>query len=142
MRLLAVALFGLSAAPAFAAGSAAALDLSLPQSSWQQPYDGSMARVTPDTATMRRSACPAAADGSDSALTGSVTAGMGYSTRMGSSNYTAANVNYCKSYITNSGNEGAININVQVGRSDGDMYMADPMMRGPGPRHAGPARGR
>ena len=138
MRLIAAALLCLSAAPAFAADNA--LDLSLPKSTststWSQPYDGSMARVADTSPIIARSGCPTAADGSPSALTGSVTTGFGYSSRMGSGSFSAARLNYCKSYTDDDGDQGTFNLQVQVGTRDG----FDDWRRGHG-RGAPPPRG-
>ena len=121
MRLIAAALLCLSAAPAFAADNA--LDLSLPKSTststWSQPYDGSMARVADTSPIIARSGCPTAADGSQSALTGSVTTGFGYSSRFGSGTFSAARLNYCKSYSNDDGDQGSFNVQLQVGTQDG-----------------------
>ena len=136
MRLIAAVLLCLSAAPAFAADNA--LDLSLPKSGspWGQPYDGSMARVADGSATATRDGCPTAADGSPSALTGSVTTGFVYSSRMGSGSFSAARLNYCKSYTADDGDQGTFNLQVQVGTRDG----FDDWRRGHG-RGAPPPRG-
>lgn len=121
MRTIAAVLFCLSAAPAFAADNA--LDLSLPKSTststWSQPYDGSMARVADTSPIIARSGCPTVADGSQSALTGSVTTGFGYSSRFGSGTFSAARLNYCKSYSNDDGDQGSFNVQLQVGTQDG-----------------------
>lgn len=119
MRTIVAVLLCLSAAPAFAADNA--LDLSLPKSNspWGQPYDGSMARVADEAAIVARSGCPTAADGSQSALTGSVTTGFGYSSRLGSGSFSSARLNYCKSYADDGGDQGTFNLQLQVGTRDG-----------------------
>ena len=141
----------LPASPAFAAdGSAAALDLSLPQayrSAYRNDppgtYYGDTTGVPPgaDTTT---AACPTAPDGSERALTGSATTGFGYSSGLGSSRYNALHLNYCKASATEVGSERVFNVQVDVGNYDGPGMGRVPMV-GPGaagraPRVLGAAR--
>ena len=142
----------LAAAPAFAS-DADALDLSLPDEpasiyrqdppgTWYGDTSGVPVAAAGESAP-RRQACPTTPDGEESAITGSVTTGMGYSSRMGSSTFGAASVNYCKSYATEDGGERTINVQVNVGGYDGPGYYYEPGLRGPGPGFGpGPAGSR
>ncbi|MFT3762138.1 MAG: hypothetical protein QM761_05900 [Pseudoxanthomonas sp.] len=124
--------------------SAEALDLSLPKSSTIYGNDppgtwyGDTSGVPAATAETPRkaSACPTAANGEPSEITGSVAAGVGYSSRGGNSNYQAARVNYCKEYATDDGDTRAVNVSISVGQFDGPdgrYYRAAPPPMG-GPR--------
>lgn len=63
--------------------------------------------------------CPTAPDGSDRAVTGSVTTGIGHSSRGGTSHYNAADLNLCTERVTANGNVSTTNLHLSVGRFDG-----------------------
>ncbi|MBO9717370.1 MAG: hypothetical protein J7507_11335 [Pseudoxanthomonas sp.] len=141
MRLIAVFLACLCAVPAFASDKElAALDLALPQASpyrndppgtWYGDRSGVPAPApgTSPATVLRRPACPTGADGQERPLTGAVTAGVGYSSNLGNSNYTAADLAYCKRLVGDDGNEGAIRVQMHVDRFDGALPAYGP--RGP-----------
>jgi hypothetical protein len=140
MRLIATVLACLCATPAIAADDLAALDLALPQASiyrndppgtWYGDRSGvpMPPPAASDVAIARRTACPTGADGQERPLTGAVTAGVGYSSNFGSSNYTAADLAYCKRLIGDDGSEGAVRLQMHVDRFDGPLPAYGP--RGP-----------
>ncbi|MFT4257466.1 MAG: hypothetical protein QM599_10975 [Pseudoxanthomonas sp.] len=122
--------------------SAEALDLSLPKATtiygkdppgtWYGDTSGVPAAASAETAR-KASACPTAPNGEAREITGSVSAGIGYSSHGGNSNYQAARVNYCKEYATDDGDSRAVNVSISVGQFDGP----DHVYRGApgGPRH-------
>ena len=132
--LMAIAL--LAIAPAFAADSsqsdvplAKSLNLSAPAqaSNTYAPIASADSNMPPgsypyDPAT--RFAAPYAAaqaqpaDTCDSKPHGSVTAGVGYSSRMGNSNFQAAQFNTCKRYYDDNGNAHQIGISIGIGQSN------------------------
>ena len=135
MRLIAIPVFALclAAAPAFAS-DAAALDLKLPEAA--SPYGndppgtyyGDASGVPAPAASsrsVRRTLCPASPDGSEAKVTGSVSTGVGYSSRLGSSTYTGAGLGYCKSWVDADGDERTFQMQMHMDRYDG-----------PGTRHA------
>lgn len=119
----------LAAAPAFATDDAASLDLSLPQAAapyrndppgtWYGDTSGVAASRADTASLVRRVACPSAADGSATDLTGSVRAGVGYSSQGGNSNWQGASLNYCKSYADEDGDEHTVNMQLHVDQYDG-----------------------
>ena len=141
MRRIAVVLACLYAVPAFASGDdLAALDLALPQASpyrndppgtWYGDRSGvpAPAPAAPSAFALRRTACPLGADGQERPLTGAVTAGVGYSSNLGNSNYTAADLAYCKSGYDDNGNERAVRVQMHVDRFEGPLPVYGP--RGP-----------
>lgn len=141
-RTACLAVLCLAAVPAFAADDAASLDLSLPQAAssygsdppgtWYGDTSGVPATRAAAPALVRR-ACPTAADGSPTDLTGNVRAGVGYSSHGGNSNWQGASLNYCKSYADEDGDEHTFNMQLHVDQYDGPGL--DPR-RGPypGPR--------
>lgn len=120
----------LAAAPALA-GDAPKLDLGLPQqpmfsgdstSPYQDDPPGTYYGDTsgdPAPSARVEPACPTAPDGSERALTGSVTTGVGWSSRGGNSNYNAANLNFCKGFTDDDGNVRTMNFNLDIERYDG-----------------------
>ena len=67
--------------------------------------------------------CPTAADGSERGITGSVTTGIGHSSRGGTSHWNAADMNLCKERVNADGDVSTMNLNLRVGRYDGPgMY--------------------
>jgi hypothetical protein len=141
MRRIAVVLACLCAVPAFASeDELSALDLALPQASpyrndppgtWYGDRSGvpAPAPATAGAVIARRPVCPSGADGQERPLTGAVTAGVGYSSNLGSSNYTAADLAYCKRLIGDDGSEGAVRLQMHVDRFDGPLPVYGP--RGP-----------
>lgn len=73
-------------------------------------------------ALARRGGCPAAPDGSERTMTGSVSTGVGYSSRGGNSNWNAADINFCKETVSDAGNLNTMQLNLRVGRYDGPGY--------------------
>ena len=143
-------ILSLAAMPAFAGeamqpGELDALDLSLPSQAyrndppgtWYGDTSGVPARES--TTVARRSACPTAPDGSERDVTGSVSAGIGHSSRFGNSNWQAASLNYCKESADEDGNPRSFNLRLDVGTFDGAMpgaWMGPPP--GPHPWGRGP----
>ncbi|MFC4726940.1 hypothetical protein [Coralloluteibacterium thermophilus] len=134
MSRLALPLIALLAAPAFA--DTAPLDLRLPArqagaTQWRAPadvdaapatrvgtdYDG-LTRAPREPARVGR-ACPPAADGSESAVTGAVTTGIGHASRGGSSNWQAVDLNLCREYATNDGGARTVNLGLRAARYEG-----------------------
>ena len=66
----------------------------------------------------KRQAQAQPADTCDSKPHGSVTAGIGYSSRMGNSNFQAAQFNTCKRYYDDNGNAHQIGISIGIGQSN------------------------
>ncbi|WP_101927500.1 MULTISPECIES: hypothetical protein [Luteimonas] len=79
-----------------------------------------------------RGGCPTSPDGEDATVTGSVTTGIGYSSRGGNSNWNAADINLCKESVSASGNVNTANLNIRVGRYDGPGYPMGHYFDGPG----------
>lgn len=147
MKTLPFALLALlSASSAWAQSNAEALDLSLPPST-------AYAKDPPGTwygdtrpARPKKDATPVApvdpcvryGDEDGDGVSGSVTAGIGYSKGHGRSTYNAANLNLCKTTYNDEGKPRTFNLNINVDRYDGpggyygpyDGYPAGPMMRG------------
>ena len=130
MRMLVTAILCLAALPAWAADDAASLDLSLPRAespyrndppgTWHGDTSGVPAtRAAAPTTTLVRRACPTAADGSPTDLTGSVRAGVGYSSQGGNANWQGASMNYCKTYAGRDGDEHTINMQLHMDQYDG-----------------------
>lgn len=69
-----------------------------------------------------RGGCPTAPDGSERTVTGSVSTGVGYSSRGGNSNWNAADINLCKETVSDAGNINTMQLNLRVGRFDGPGY--------------------
>lgn len=147
-RTACLAILCLAIAPAFAADDAASLDLSLPQAAssyrndppgtWYGDTSGVPATAA-NTPTIVRRACPTAADGSPADLTGSVRAGVGYSSHGGNSNWQGASLNYCKSYADEDGDEHTVNMQLHVDQYDGPRRGPYPGPR-PGPWGGPPRR--
>lgn len=145
MHRPALLLVAMLAAPALAD---APLDLRLPAeqaeaSAWRTPDDDDGAatarvgrtyegdtRAAPPPARRGR-ACPAAADGSERAVTGSVTTGIGHASRGGNSNWNAVDLNLCREYVGDSGDTRTVNLGLHVGRYDGPGYIGG-LGHGPG----------
>jgi hypothetical protein len=120
--------------------AASALDLSVPQTPLQYRSDPTYAKDPPGTfygdktgksaaATVReQQAIAAQAEQCQGQLHGAVTAGMGYSSHGGNSNWQGVNLNSCKTYYDDDGNPKTIGVSISVGRSDGPGYYG----RGPG----------
>lgn len=121
------------ASPAFAAGagqsdsaSARALDLSVPNppaysysatpapadSRFSAPYDPARRFAANPPATVDR------ADGCDGKPHGSATVGVGYSSRLGNSNFQAAQLNTCKRYYDDDGNAYQVGVSIGIGQSN------------------------
>lgn len=83
--------------------------------------------------------CPTAPDGNERAVTGSVTTGIGHSSRGGTSHYNAADINLCTERVNASGDFSTTNLHLSVGRSDGPGYWPGGMYGGPG--YYGPGAG-
>jgi hypothetical protein len=101
--------------------------------------DTSGVPASESTTVARRSACPTAPDGSERDVTGSVSAGIGHSSRFGNSNWQAASLNYCKESADEDGNPRSFNLRLDVGTFDGAMpgaWMGPPP--GPHPWGRGP----
>lgn len=78
-----------------------------------------------------RGGCPTSPDGSEATVTGSVSTGIGYSSRGGNSNWNAAEINLCREDAGGSGN--VANLNIRVGRYDGPGYPLGHYFDGAGP---------
>jgi hypothetical protein len=63
--------------------------------------------------------CPPGPDGLPKAVSGSISAGMGHASGLGSSRWTAGQVDYCKDYVTRAGKRGAVNLQLELGRHQG-----------------------
>ena len=73
-------------------------------------------------ALARHGGCPTAPDGSQRAMTGSVTTGIGYSSRGGNSHWNAADIHFCKERVSDAGNLNTVQLNLRVGQFDGPGY--------------------
>ncbi|MDR7192371.1 hypothetical protein [Luteimonas terrae] len=71
---------------------------------------------------VRRGGCPTAPDGSERTVTGSVTTGIGYSSRGGTSNFNAADISLCKETVSEAGNLNTMQLNLRIAQSDGPGY--------------------
>jgi len=71
---------------------------------------------------VRRGGCPTAPDGSERTVTGSVTTGIGYSSRGGNSNFSAADISLCKETVSDAGNLNTMQLNLRVAQFDGPGY--------------------
>jgi|APMI01.1.fsa_nt_gi hypothetical protein len=89
----------------------AAGDSNMPPGSY--PYDPATRFAAPYAAAQAQPA-----DTCDSKPHGSVTAGIGYSSRMGNSNFQAAQFNTCKRYYDDNGNAHQIGISIGIGQSN------------------------
>lgn len=116
-------------ATAMAADPPTALDLDLPsqpvfageQSYGSDPpgtYYGDHSGAPASIAT-EVSGCPVAPDGGERIVTGSVTTGIGYSSRGGNSHFNGANVNVCKDSYDDDGHPRTFNLNIDVQQYDG-----------------------
>jgi len=135
MRITPVLWISLLAMPVMAyAAEEDRVDLSLPS---QPMFTGEAAfggeYTGPRTATpeyragrgddlVRRGGCPTGPDGSERTVTGSVTTGVGYSSRGGNSNWNAADIHLCKETVSDAGNLNTMQLNLRVGRYDGPGY--------------------
>ncbi len=123
----------LAAAPALAGEAPTKLDLDLPRQPMFSGTATSPYRDDPpgtyygdtsgDPAPEPRlePACPTAPDGSERAFTGSVTTGVGWSSRGGNSHFNAANLNVCKDFTDDEGNVRTMNFNLDIERYDGPV---------------------
>jgi hypothetical protein len=122
----------LAAAPALAdekpagdatAAKAAALDLSLPKSATDYRNDppGTWYGDTSGVPAAVASADKEQADGErcEGQLHGSVSAGVGYSSRGGNSNWQGANLHSCKTYYDDDGDAHEVGFSIDVGNYDG-----------------------
>lgn len=134
--VLTLVLAMIAASPAFATGgeqsdsaSARALDLSVPaQTSYSYaPTDPRGSAMPPGSYPYdpaRRFAAPYAtaqaqpADGCDGKPHGSATVGVGYSSRLGNSNFQAAQLNTCKRYYDDNGNAHEVGVSIGIGQSN------------------------
>ncbi len=148
MKTLPLALLALlTTAPAWAQSDAETLDLSLPDAAayakdppgtWYgdrqpaRPKGAAAAEVPVDP-------CVLYGDEDGDGVSGSITAGVGYSKGQGRSTYNAVNLNLCKTTYSDEGKPRTFNFNINVDRYDGpDRYgrgqygphPAGPMMRG------------
>ena len=148
MKLLTlVSLTLLTSSPAWAQSTAETLNLSLPQTAvytkdppgtWYG--DTRPARPKKDAASAAPvDPCVHYGDDDGDGVSGSVTAGIGYSKGHGRSTYNAANLNLCKTTYNDDGKPRTFNFNINVERYDGpggyyggpyDGYPGGPMMRG------------
>jgi hypothetical protein len=71
---------------------------------------------------VRRGGCPTGPDGSERTVTGSVTTGIGYSSRGGNSNFNAADISLCKETVSDAGNINTMQLNLRVAQFDGPGY--------------------
>ena len=126
----------LSSAPALAdesgtAGDSTALDLSLPATRLAAVHVTPGARYedfprqevasAPDA-----SLCPVSPSGESREVTGSVTTGMGYSSRGDNSTFNATTINWCKESVDEDGDASVINVNISLDQYDGsDTYGGD-----------------
>lgn len=120
-----------------AASDAAQLDLTLPkdaalattQTAYQADPPGTFYGDTTGrkrTRVVNRVACPQPVNpDNDSGLSGALTTGIGYSEGYGSSHYNAADLNYCKTFVSDEGKPRTMNFNLHVEQADG------PFLRGP-----------
>ncbi|MBS0215562.1 MAG: hypothetical protein JSR63_10645 [Proteobacteria bacterium] len=126
----------IAASPVFAAGngqsdsaSARALDLSVPaQTSYSYaPTDPRGSAMPPGSYPYdpaKRFAAPYAAsdvrpaDTCDGKPHGSATVGVGYSSRLGNSNFQAAQLNTCKRYYDDNGNAHEVGVSIGIGQSN------------------------
>lgn len=69
-----------------------------------------------------RGGCPVAPDGSERSVTGSVTTGIGHSSRGGTSHWNAADINLCRERVNADGDISTTNLQLRVGRYDGPGY--------------------
>ena len=69
-----------------------------------------------------RGGCPSAPDGSERTVTGSVSTGVGYSSRGGNSHWNAADISLCKETVGDSGRPGTMQLNLRVAQYDGPGY--------------------
>lgn len=114
--------------------SATALDLSVPKEPVQYRSDPSYTKDPPGTfygdksgksasATVREQQRIAAqAEACKGELHGSVTAGVGYASHGGNSNWQGANLNSCKTYYDDEGNARTIGVSISVGRGEGPGF--------------------
>ena len=77
------------------------------------PYDPATRFAAPYAAAQAQPA-----DTCDSKPHGSVTAGVGYSSRMGNSNFQAAQFNTCKRYYDDNGNAHQVGISIGIGQGN------------------------
>lgn len=125
--------------------SASALDLSVPKEPIQYRGDTGYSKDPPGTfygdksgksasaTVLEQQRIAARAEQCQGQLHGSVTAGVGYSSHGGNSNWQGANLNSCKTYYDDDGNPREVGISISVGRSDGPGYFGRPYRYGPGP---------
>lgn len=124
----------LFATPAFAQDDAAraldAMDLTVPQESirFQGVGTSDHRNDPPGTWYGDHSGRALGTDGpqtvgnGDWQMHGSVSAGMGWSKRAGSSNWQAADIHLDKTYVDDEGDASHVNLNISVGRGDGPMF--------------------
>ncbi|MEE7546643.1 hypothetical protein HF319_05995 [Xanthomonas sp. Kuri4-1] len=141
MFLLLGALLAAGAASAQAndtstAATARELDLSVPQEHIQYRSDPTYQADAPGTyygdksgrsasaakAAAEAEAAVAQADSCQGEVHGSVSTGIGYSSRGGNSNYQAANLNLCKTYYNDDGKPRQIGVSISVGQGEGPGY--------------------
>ena len=150
-----VATLASMAAWADGAASPAGLDLTPPEPAMFSGDAGTPYRNDPpgtyygDTTGGLRdeavSRCPTAADGSQRAITGSATVGMGWSSRGGTSQYRGLDLNYCKDMADGDGDGPLFNASVHVDQVEADGFDGAsrragsggyPPMQGPPPMRA------
>ncbi|MBS0200568.1 MAG: hypothetical protein JSR70_08965 [Proteobacteria bacterium] len=127
-QILVLAVSMIAAAPVLAAGNgqsdsttAKALDLSVPaQTNYSYAptdprgtYDPAKRFATPYVATQAQPV-----DTCDGKPHGSATVGVGYSSRMGNSNFQAAQLNTCKRYYDDNGNAHEVGVSIGIGQSN------------------------
>lgn len=66
--------------------------------------------------------CPTAADGSARAVTGSVSTGIGHSSRGGTAHWNAADIRLCRERVAADGDVSTMHMQLRVGRHDGPGY--------------------
>ena len=110
---------------------ARALDLSLPQApiAFVSVDPGAGYRSDPPgtwygdhSGRALRTDEPQAVANGDWQMHGSVSAGIGWSKRAGSSNWQAADIHLDKTYTDDEGDTSRVNLNISVGRGDGPMF--------------------
>jgi hypothetical protein len=123
------------------ATTASALDLSLPKQVADTYKVTAPAADPPGTYYGDHSGPIASSDSvervdtCDGELHGSVSLGVGYSNRGGNNNWQATNLNSCKRYYNDDGEERQIGVSISVGQSNGpDFIPLDRGRRGGSPR--------
>lgn len=75
-----------------------------------------------DTFVRDRGGCPTAADGSARPVSGSVSTGIGHSSRGGTAHWNAADIRVCKERVAADGDVSTMHMQLRVGHYDGPGY--------------------